>query len=33
MLQVIVVLNRAIIAQGRRKGLLWDEPAPLGTVG
>lgn len=27
------MLNRALIAQGRRKGLLWDEPAPLGTAG
>lgn len=31
--QVIVVLNRALVARGRRKGLLWDEPAPLGTAG
>lgn len=30
--QVTVALNRALIARGRRKGLLWDEPAPLGTA-
>lgn len=28
-----MVLNRALIVQGRRKGLLWDELAPLGTAG